>query len=508
MAVRMTTLVLVGVCLAGTSAVAQGLHHGHDHGGGNPWDAPDARSGGTMPYAPAGPGAFPPGMYDPTAVVPAGGMMPPPGMMPGGPMPTGGMMPPHMMHPGAMPPGMMPMPGHPGMAPVCQGDCPDGACPTGDCSKKSRFGWMDAAWSLDDRIVSNLKRNLEGGSIRFEWLNYEIEDPGNVLLGEQPTAVSDPTRPFNAFDLASPPNLVGVATVPTTGSIFLRDINGGRIVYAQPVALGDFEAAFWVTEQATDQFITLPLPLNDNGQQQFLSNSTLLNGNPSNNFQFYDDTYDLEYTSELWGAGARVLMEGSQGRILRLRPSIGWRYFAIQESLVQNATFRQTNLFNPAVSGTQFSNLRSEVFNNVMGVEFGVQAEAKFWIFAIGVDPAITLGPNISKMRTTTNNFVSTADPLRIREDNGYDFSPVLELGAYARVQLHEHVEFRAGYDAMWFLRVHRPARSITYDVNGANNTSLVRPKDELEEMAVDGLSLSLIFHFPVDCDVSDGWRR
>ncbi len=518
MAVRMTTLVLFGLCLAGAPALGQGMHHyGPSPAGGNPWSAPDARGGGVMPFAPAGPPSLGPGSFDPTAVTPAGGMMPPgmmpPGMMPPGMMPPGPM-PPGMMPPGGivptggmmMPPGAMPPHGLPPGAPV--GNGPTDACPTGQCQSDGR-SWADAARDMDDRMYDMLRWQFQGSHVRLEWLNYEIEDPGTVLLGEQPTTVPDPTSPFLAFDLQNPANVVGTATVPTTGSILLRDISGSRLVYSTPVAAGDFEISGWVTEQASDQFIQLPLPLNEFGQPQFLATSTLVNGAPANNFQFYDTTYNLEYTSELWGAGAKLLLEGTQPNIVRLRPSVGWRYFSVQESFSQNATFVQTSLFTPSLPNTlQHSQIRSQVYNNVMGLELGFQAEAQWWIFAVGVEPAITLGPNFYKARTVSNNFVSVTDPERIVETTRSTFSPVLELGAYARVRVMENVELRAGYDMMYFTRVQRPARGIIYDIDGATNTSLVRPDRDLQTMAVDGLSLSLVVHFPVCCDSSDGWRR
>ncbi|MGH7201380.1 MAG: BBP7 family outer membrane beta-barrel protein [Planctomycetaceae bacterium] len=335
-----------------------------------------------------------------------------------------------------------------------------------------------------EKFVGNYFRN---GYFRLEYLNYEIDEPGNELLGAPIQGIANPTEPFPVFDFQIPPQFLGTARVVDLTDITFRDVNGVRGTIGVPLIFGAWEVSGWAMEQASDQI----RPAID--AFEFIATSTLVSGQPATNSVFlYNSDFEARYTSDIWGLETVVAWHGFHWELfdpndgLQVQPVIGLRFLSIQEQLRQSGTF-----FDPFLLQTPLvSVINSESHNNIAATILGARIEYVHKWFTLGAEPRIGPGWNRYRNHVTTENFRSFADGVIETQDDETVLTAVAEFQLYARVHVTEDFSLTVGYNVLWVPRMTRPHRNIFYNDNGPNAPPGIVVDSEIDELRLEGLTV------------------
>ena len=221
------------------------------------------------------------------------------------------------------------------------------------------------------------------------------------------------------------------------------------------------------------------------------------NGETSQLVTVFDTSYSLEYETEMWGAGGRMVFDHlARPEGFGLRPLVGVRYIMLNQNLYQAGRFTAGGVTAPL---DRF--IATNSHNNYFGPEIGVDAGFRHKWFEVGVRPALTIGVNEAQVRTRTENLVDQTDGTDIVEQNYTEFSPVMDVNAYLRVPITDSIRFNVGYDLLWLARVAQPDESTRYNVavneDGIPTESLVEPKKNFSDLTFNGLNVGLEITFP-----------
>lgn len=356
----------------------------------------------------------------------------------------------------------------------------------------------DDAWQEPSPLERFFSEAASHSWVRLEYLQWDVEDPGNKLLGARLGSVINERTPFPVFDFQDPPNQIGDAIVPDTNALSMKDINGIRGTWGVDTTFGTFEANFFALDQAGDKYavpdlhpqreiaISTPIPSVIIEPGFFAATSLLENGQPSNLVQLYNRAFVVTYENDVLGAEANLVLKTIRlgyARGLEIQPLIGGRYLLIQEQMTQTGVFAEAQqvtgtivnnqiVIGPPVSGQILappltSVIDSDTFNNIAGPTIGVRVEYQHPRFTLGVEPKITFGADAFSARVSTERLRSAADPHVITKDEGVMFSPVGELQLYARIHVTENFSLSVGYSIVEAFRITRPADNIFYNDNG-----------------------------------------
>jgi hypothetical protein len=412
-------------------------------------------------------------------------------------MPPGyGFGPPGGSAPAGYPPAGMMQAGYPTPSPAYQQVAPPGAWynepgQAGGPAESEHI--LKDLWKMDAVFLNMLKKPFYPGTwVRSEFLMWTIENPGNVLLGEQLSTVSDPRLPTDAFDNSG--ILLGQTRVPHLDNFRFRDIYGLRLTYGVPLTVGSLEFSVFMMEQANHSELAPELPSGTTpGAGNFVSTSTFVDGLTTNNGQRFDKSFDARLTSEVWGTNSRVIFDKYElGPGLSLNPLIGFRYLNVNEQLLQRGVYN-----NLGTQPDQVSLVGVEVDNNILGIDFGFQSEFTHKWLTLGIRPSVSLGVNISEATAHTERFVSLTDPFRDSETDRVAFSPVAELATYLKLNLTDSFTVMAGYNLIYITRMQRAGDAIIYDISsGPPSQSIVRAKKDYKSMMIDGLTVGCEWRF------------
>ncbi|MFV0442002.1 MAG: BBP7 family outer membrane beta-barrel protein [Planctomycetaceae bacterium] len=300
----------------------------------------------------------------------------------------------------------------------------------------------------DIAALMSAKDKLRGSWFRMEYLNWDMRNPGNTLLGAPVSGISNPRDPFIVNTVDSTGNLVqvGTARVMDMSPVDLQHMQGSRLSFGLPTSNGEFEGVFWGI-QATARFRSpefleaqayanripqfdpafnavtsfqrqFPLTATDNVNPNavFVATSLMDNGQTSPLLVLYDADFSAKYNIRTWGSEANLmhdLRDPVDGWVLR--SLVGFRYTSHQEELIQHGAFdnrssldqtQTTILINSLINGTTFpgtanildtplvNTIYSRTNNDYFGGQIGFKTEwANKW-FAVGATPKLALGAN------------------------------------------------------------------------------------------------------------------
>lgn len=388
--------------------------------------------------------------------------------------------------------------------------CPPGpGGPGADCPPQAAHRWPLKCRPLF--ITPRMLKPPRGAYLRTEYLLWEIEEPGNELLGAEDTGGINVLTGFDfdddlfdnetdvgeGFFRPDPSNIFGFepAYVPGLEEIQLRDNSGIRFTLGIPTYdYGTIETGIWWLNQASDHYEFGPRGNNFFFFQPSRPATTVtLDGSEANGLSLAYDRLDVVYKSDLRGADAKFVVDALSppGEGLKLRPMFGFKYVGLQEFMVQSGQ----GGFGPGADPTVVT---ADTSNTLLGGLIGMRAELEHRWFTAGLAPAVTFAGNISEVDVASDRFASPFEGRVESSADYFDFSPILEFQGYVRVCLSDNLRFTVGYDAFWLAHVYRPARVIDYDLatDGAGLRSNVRPKREDDHVAVEGLSLGLEYVF------------
>ena len=402
-----------------------------------------------------------------------------------------------------------------------------------------KSGWWKKRRPL--LIGPGLIKPPRGTFFRTEYLLWEIDEPGNELLGaipgetlddfadidfDQTAHPNDPNRifddnfdPADGFFTFDPLSGFDFNYVPRIEEIQMRDNSGLRLTLGIPTyEYGTFEFSGWMLEQGSDNYrfgprelippSTVFVNLDDDAEVESsfpgpgvpFAPANLVNVNGENSGLFrviHSDFLDVTYKSDLWGADAKFVVDAlaPEGEGLKFMPLFGFKYMGFQESMAQRGVSSPQFGFGP----TTIRNINSDTSNTILGGTVGLRTELVHRWFVVGVQPSVTFAGNIAQAGVSTERFLGNFDPYREEEADYFEFSPVLDLNAYLRVCLTENLHLTVGYDAFWLANIYRPARTIDYNITGdefngfQNDVGVKRVDDDL---TIEGLSVGFEYVF------------
>jgi hypothetical protein len=435
-------------------------------------------------------------------VIVASWVLAPPGLwaqpMPGGPAygpPSGAWL------PGEPPPGYGPMMQmHPG------------GCGCQTCSASGMMGaerlsvYHRQAAGYDDvldvspfeRYLSKVMRNMW---IRLEYLAWDIDDPGEELLGEE-TLTGDPRVPFDILvpDPVNPNNLIvaGVGSAQDLGRISLLDTDGIRGTIGIPFREFDYEWSWWLLEQNADA-VEANIPEDQiPGIAIFSVIPTLVDGQLSDDiFILFDESFKARVTSELWGTDMKwVFPLSPQWPGLRVDPLIEARYMQFRENLTQVGVLSGEGLFTGPFGNEFATVIDAESINHVYGAGVGLSARFVHPWVTVGIEPRVSLALNTYQSELSADVFGDRRDT----EDDGTVFSPTLDVQAYFKLHPTPHCTIVGGYNLLILSHVTRPYDSIRYnlitDPQATFPANDISVDPELETVVIHGWTIGAEFTF------------
>lgn len=349
-------------------------------------------------------------------------------------------------------------------------------------------------WSYEDspadRFVSLVAKSVW---LRLEYMNFNFEDPGKVLLGSAVGGVVDPSKPFQTTIAGQS----ATARVPTTDRLHFRDVQGIRGTIGLPTTIGSFEANFmsFQRENADYSQIVPPGPVLNPSAQIQLATTTLTNGKVNDiindtvigtNIFLYDKAFQVFQTTALFGGEANWVGKSNYEEGLVTRPLAGFRYLDVHESLGQRGTFDQLGALSPAL----VSFIDSDANNRVYAPQIGARFEYVTPWLTLGFEPKVAFGVNKYKASVSTFHLRSQADPYVGTDESGTRFSPIGDFSVYSKIHVKDNFTVNVGYQIMVAGGISRPANNIYYNDNGPNNPAAIVVDPSFRRMVWQGLTV------------------
>jgi hypothetical protein len=333
---------------------------------------------------------------------------------------------------------------------------------------------------------SRLRDALQETYIRVDYLNFNLTDPGERLIGAEwlNTNARDVLHSLNNADPLSA-SVIPLARerdgtvrndiagafliVPDAADLSPFDLdhrNGVRLTVGVPTGEGAFEGNIWSLQKDDDSYRITPhtdefgiffvipaIPLTNNGR---LVDPTFDVSAP---MVLFDDFMHVQFGTEMYGAELNYFRGAIRHNApLRIELMAGARYVRLREDLfiTGNDLRQQVSPEILAVSS-----------NHVFGPSFGLRMEFEHWIFKFGADTRFTAAFN------RHNNLVRTVDlfpnaPFPTQSDDDHtDFSPVHEVQVYAQMKLTHRLKLRVGYNLLTLFEMSRPQNNVVWDDSG-----------------------------------------
>jgi hypothetical protein len=411
----------------------------------------------------------------------------------------------------------------------------------------------DHGFAYDDTPLGNfLKDTFRHSFFRAEYLLWKTSSPGNTLLGAQPsTGVLAVNTPNPISNYGYPGNqqltqgvqfartvdgVTGIATTPGLESFSFNNMNGFRGTYGVPLESGQVELSAFILGRKSDTYFggnTLASVYANGGsigigtgyiQQEITANPSVtiggnvgLDGNPAVNGQTaqfitqpvlvngihqvlstsspgidYDVSYQARLTTSAWGTeGNYVFNSQDPSAIFQFRPSAGFRYFNIQDKLIQFGSYNEPSSTDPTVNNIISRQINSGANNDLYGPQFGIRAEANHAWFSVGVEPKIMFAMNSWRSSLDTSNVFSSTDRSQALSTKGTTFSPLFDVRFYGNLALSKYLSAYAAYNYIWAGQVNRSYNDILYNQNSAGQSDFKLLR-QFSGASLQGLSFGL----------------
>ena len=352
-------------------------------------------------------------------------------------------------------------------------------------------GW-DVEVPDDGTMVGHPKLFAGSGFVRVEYLNYNIRNPGDVLMGAPLADNAYPTYPFVIFAPGTfSPTYYGI--VPSTKMFDLRDNNGIKTTLGFDLAHGDsVELSAFFLAQKKSGYINndLGTSLVDIGGFLFelpnvYATSMLLDGQVGNTLYVYNDGYAAFYQSQVWGAEANYLHDLDTYGAVHFRPMIGARFLNINERMSQYGRFQQ---LAPVPSFE--TSIESDTQNYLGGGQLGARVEMVTHLFDFGAEAKWLMLANSMYADVATNNLRFNGDPYVLTSDNTTSVSTGFDLTGWATLHLGPKFDLRIGYNFLWLTGITRPEDNIYYNENGVTQPAGVVVDMKKHDWSMSGLQL------------------
>jgi hypothetical protein len=363
------------------------------------------------------------------------------------------------------------------------------ACPPGMGQGAPQRVDPDIFYDNDSPIDLVIAETLRRSWFRLEYMNWDIKNVGNRLLGA-PMATVDPRELFLAFDPGNVPRLNTAAFVPDTQDISFDSLNGMRMTLGAPTEWGTFEADVW-------GFVSSSQKIKVDPEFDFVTGLTIIpavslsvNGAPSDSQMIlFDNGYEAELTSGMWGAqGNWVGNPATPQNALCLSPVLGIRYIKFDEELRISGSDLATGT-NPRIT--------SKTNNNFVGPQVGFRASVDTKWLSLGAEPKVLLGINRHQDSVRTSQIFDVSNPNTLSTNEDTDFAPAFNLPSYAKLHLGENFSVFAGYELLWLSNATRASQQVVYDSPAiVTDPVQIRAKKVREQLYAHGFSIGAEFRF------------
>jgi hypothetical protein len=220
--------------------------------------------------------------------------------------------------------------------------------------------------------------------------------------------------------------------------------------------------------------------------------STLINGSDAGSHLFlYNQSYTVNYQTQLWGGEANYLMDGSPAEIFQWLPLVGARYINLTENMNIFGSF--LDRFNPG-SAPLNTTIGSHVINNLWGGQFGVRGQVVTKWLEFGATPKLlflgdTSAQTVSAVNFTVPNNGYVADSSTITK-----FTFGAEVNGFVNVNLTQAFSVRMGYTALWINQVSRAYKNVYYNDTGAGPP--VSLQTVLHDIFIHGFNFGCEFRY------------
>jgi hypothetical protein len=371
-----------------------------------------------------------------------------------------------------------------GCGPGCNTGCPP--CPRPVLDQYVRH--PESQWDGGGPIESFLTQLFTRSRLRFEYIMWDIDDPGNVALGS-PVSISrspivggnNTSVPFEIFN-ANTGATLGLAVVPTLREMTLNDISGVRGNLAVPFRGGSVEVNFWGLEQSDqrssvfgiwqsrvtdppDPTLTRLGTLRDpNIVIPFLTNG-VVSDSTSLVSRVYDDSFSTNLNTQMWGSEFNVFSEYLvPGEGFKFEPLYGFRYINVQESFGMIGRFA-----GGGALPVQTDRISNRMTSNIYGPQVGFRTALVHRAFVLEAIPRVTfaLNNNSAHLKSNLQDLRAggvSESTFSGTDESEVDYTTVFQVSFNARVHLSPRFSLFGGYDAMWIHRLTRPYNNIVYN--------------------------------------------
>jgi Putative beta barrel porin-7 (BBP7) len=363
----------------------------------------------------------------------------------------------------------------------------------------------------DTPLEKSLKNTFRHGFFRAEYLNFNVEAPPNGYVGAPSSlystaGVTGQIANLNAVDPVGNARrpITGlrqpITGVTTTGSgtpafydeIEIKSLNGVRGTYGIPLATGVVELSAFTMEPNSSTFRAQPNPqpasLDDTATTStgsftgFILTPVRTGNSVGGEYLLYDRSYSYDYRTTMYGGDVNfVADEGNPNTPFKVQPIFGFRYVNFRESFNQTGSYfaqRGPELAD-GTTGPDLTTTRriySEADNYQYGPQLGMRAEVSSKRLALGVEPKAMIGLNSYKTHLTTSNLTPLLDRAlsvdsvypfsqRLQDQKSTEFGAILDLKAYARLNVTELFSVYFSYNAMFMPTITRPYDNVNYNV-------------------------------------------
>ncbi len=390
-------------------------------------------------------------------------------------------------------------PGFYGMAPG--GPYAGGTAPVYDrqvprLSEQFAPGSRDSFYDYDSAVDLAIIDTFSQTWFRTEylWMNYRA--PNSRFIGATPLtvppAVFNPTAFFPAVDRVTGVRAAQEGQLVSLKDADYQDNNGLRLTMGIPTQMFTFEASGFAMGQSESLIRVLPFV-----SVNSLPVSTVIpaipltrNGLPSRlDFILFDQGMELAVQSNLQGADTKFVFGAvTPNQAVEIAPLIGFNYMHYSNELVIRG--------DDAASATSHR-IESRANNHIFGPEVGFRLETRSKWLTLGFEPKFTFGVNRVSNRVSTQQIFSPTELDRVQKDGLTRFSPVIELGTYARVRLAEHLNFTLGYQFMATTNVSQSEQNISWDSSSIlTNPPQINLIQREDDFWMQGVNVGLQWQF------------
>lgn len=383
------------------------------------------------------------------------------------------------------------VPGAHGQAPIL--DYYNGNRPT---------GWDDAQ-PVEKLLGAVARRSW----LRFEYMHWDFEGPGDKLLGAPLTDINDSTTTFEVFDNLSGGGTTGLARIPTLFNFGMDEAPGVRGTWGLDLNGGSMELSFFGTGEITDTLALTNLQaFRDVGTEAIGTDNRpnivtpfATSGAPQEsgiaNFLVYDSSFNADLSAQMWGSEIMFLTN-------RYVPGdgSGWQWLAGFRYVNYDEDFNQVGVFNNGGTvSDRFSRISASTVNNIYGPEFGARASIQNRWMTLSATPRIAFALNDYTAHVISGPLVDPSEPAVRTTSEEIDFTPIVEVSLKAEIHVTPNFSVFGGFDMMWIYRMTRPYDNIFYDSEAAaagGFTPQVGQRVDLESFYTNGFSLGGVFRY------------